>query len=754
MRIFLRLASASLALSASLAIASPADIAKRSLAHSEAGEPEVSPAGIGWTARFHQTHAGLPVIGSDVVVRIDDKGKVLRRRGEMVSLNLDVTPKIDLQTALAAAKPHARSFQGAKGILAIDPLAAGGPRLVWAVRPQPVPQLLENALYLIDAKSGAFLKRIDLLKFGKANVFLANPINTPTPVAKDFPADLEPTNADGYLEGALLKGYDCIDTGEVKPVDTGGLGSFMVHICTVTPTAKNATYDYTGYQPLPEPLMTGNGCPGAPIAPGQAATQPLDEFSEQHMYWHVADGYAFFRQLFADNKRADFKLRAMPLAIAVNLCTPDFSGGLTSANLQGPLVPFDNAFFSPGANNAIAQILIDGQDSIMFGQGPKYDYAYDGDVIKHEFTHAVIDTLGKLTLGGAEDVWGLQDDQGAMNEGLADFFSSVQSGDPILGEYAGRNIVDAMGAEGAVRNLTNKDECGKNRWGEVHQDSQAFSAALWGARVAIAGDPKGSSFDAQKAHLFDRAVLAAIQSFPGTVDMTSAAMDISSEVKMLIDDTASKAVDDSFTTHKILPVCDRVIEYTAGDKKDLLGLDGTDSPYAPSGAARVPGFVQWKIDVPVGNDSITATMKLVGNGGSFSGGGGLFGGGAPPKLELIAGPAGRPIQWVVKTDAGNEVGSGMFSGTTGQVTATVSGLTPGPNYVMIVNSGGGSIAQNITFDTSCTAADNCAPDMALAKPDDSSSGCKCSFSDNGSLSFAPLGLLAFALVALRRRRRS
>src|SRR5256886_6350557 len=45
-----------------------------------------------------------------------------------------------------------------------------------------------------NAKSGQFLKRIDLIKRGKASVFLANPVETPQPAARDFPpASIPPT---------------------------------------------------------------------------------------------------------------------------------------------------------------------------------------------------------------------------------------------------------------------------------------------------------------------------------------------------------------------------------------------------------------------------------------------------------------------------------------------------------------------------------------------------------------------------------
>jgi MYXO-CTERM domain-containing protein len=312
----------------------------------------------------------------------------------------------------------------------------------------------------------------------------------------------------------------------------------------------------------------------------------------------------------------------------------------------------------------------------------------------------------------------------------------------------GRNIAGGA-AEGAVRDLTNTDLCGKNRWGEVHQDSQAFSASLWQARAAIAGDPKSATFDAVKARKFDRAVLATVGSFAANVDMTTAAQDLAKEVATFIDADAQTKTEASFTAHGMLPACDRVIEWMPGDKKDFLGLDGTDSPYAPSGAKRVPGFVQWKIDVPVGADSINAHLVLAKMAGSFSGNGGFGGGGTAPKLELIVGPPGMPISWVVNTDGGNEAQSAMFSAATGAVNATLSGLPPGPSYVMIVNSGGGIIAENISFDTSCSTPDGCQPDMAMAPPS-ASSGCKCSF--GGAAPATPLLPLLLLLAAVMVRR--
>jgi hypothetical protein len=714
-----------------------------SAAAHELGRGEIAPVGDGVVVRYRQTRAGLPVLGGSVVVRIDGRGRVRRVASSLYDVGaVDVHPAVGSAAALAAARVRARSTTNGQAVLAIAPVAVGGPRLVYAVRFAPVPELLENAIYFVDARDGRVLQRLDLLKFGgMARVFQKNPVeanNTTTTLP--FPDPFTPTDTtNGTLTSALLKGYDCIDTGEVKAINMGGF-NVNVHICSVTQEAKSVTQDFTAYMPETEPATApADGCPGK-------MSQPVDEFSEQHMYWHVANTYAYFRSLFATLGNADFKLRIsaqmnMPLPVAVNLCTIN----LSTLDFAGALVPFDNAFFSPGAGNPIADLLIGGQDSIMFGQGSVDDFAYDADVISHEFTHAVIDTLGKLT-AGFEDAQGLNDDPGAMNEGLADYFSSALGGDPLVGEYGGKNIPNSGAAEGAVRDLRNMDLCADDRWGEVHQDSQAFSAALWSARVAVAGDPKAAGFDAAKAKSFDTAVLAAIQSFPDSVDMPTAATAIAHEVEMRFDATARASVESAFGTHKLLPTCDRTIAWTGSNKKSVLFLDGTGSANAPMGATKVPGYVQWKIDVPADADSVTATVTIQMQSS-------LFGGGAAPALELDAGPTGMPIVWTVGTDSGNQTASVPFSDTKGPVTATLTNLVPGSSaYVMIVNGGGSVIGRNIGFATSCSlGAGVCMPpDMAMPNTDNGGS-CKCALGGRAPVGGGALALFALVLLALATR---
>ena len=106
---------------------------------------------------------------------------------------------------------------------------------------------------------------------------------------------------------------------------------------------------------------------------------------------------------------------------------------------------------------------------------------------------------------------------------------------------------------------------------------------------------------------------------------------------------AKQAVETAFGAHHILPGCARVITWT-GKKKDLLMIEGTDSSGAPVGATVVPGHVQFLVDLPAGQDSITMKMDVR----QTSLGGLMMS--ASPDLVLAVGPTGQPITWVPDSD--------------------------------------------------------------------------------------------------------
>lgn len=117
--------------------------------------------------------------------------------------------------------------------------------------------------------------------------------------------------------------------------------------------------------------------------------------------------------------------------------------------------------------------------SMIFGQGRR-DFAYDGDVVYHEYGHAVVSaTAGLLPVFGLG--FGTLDYRpGALNEGIADQLSTALSDDSRLGEYAGGY---RYGAE--IRDMDGDATCPEGQIGEEHHDSQPWGQATWEVRQGL-----------------------------------------------------------------------------------------------------------------------------------------------------------------------------------------------------------------------------------------------------------------------------
>jgi hypothetical protein len=126
---------------------------------------------------------------------------------------------------------------------------------------------------------------------------------------------------------------------------------------------------------------------------------------------------------------------------------------------------YDNAFYGDADG--------DGDPDVAFGQARGIDYAYDGDVVFHEFGHSVIGVVAQTIFLGA-DSYGLEWANGSLNEGSADLFSVAITGDPALGEYAGGSPLG-----GAIRNLDADRHCPEDLYGEVHRDGEVWGAMGW-----------------------------------------------------------------------------------------------------------------------------------------------------------------------------------------------------------------------------------------------------------------------------------
>lgn len=213
-----------------------------------------------------------------------------------------------------------------------------------------------------------------------------------------------------------------------------------------------------------------------PDANGDFLTRPAplvvgNQFAETQMYFHVDRMHGFFsNELGYQGGRFD----SASLPATVNYLVDQ----------DGDRVPdrYDNAFYSPGNS---------GPGAIKFGLGESVNYAYDGDVIDHEYTHYIVGLTADLNIDF--DEYGLVSFPPAINEGTADYFSATEQGDSAVGEYAGRAAGGWRGpgtgtdepTSSSIRDLSDRNACPGDIAGESHEDGKIWGGASWDLRNAL-----------------------------------------------------------------------------------------------------------------------------------------------------------------------------------------------------------------------------------------------------------------------------
>jgi len=225
-----------------------------------------------------------------------------------------------------------------------------------------------------------------------------------------------------------------------------------------------AVRKFTGYS---NNNQTAEGQPDLTATNGDFRLPKDDKRLDQVMvYYQVNRWHDYFRNTF------DMRNRDAPMPVIVGVSNPDGSA-------------LNNAFFTP-----VDQQLVFG--SLSTGQ----DLALDADVIGHEYTHSVVQTLfpkkdGADTGIGSNPIW---TEARAINEGVADYFSSTVIGEGAMGEYASGKT-DGSGG----RDLTNRFHYPEevpmkvalksgdviHLFPEEHDTSQIISGALWDLRRTL-----------------------------------------------------------------------------------------------------------------------------------------------------------------------------------------------------------------------------------------------------------------------------
>ncbi len=278
----------------------------------------------------------------------------------------------------------------------------------------------------VDARSGELLLRVPAEVHATGRVYDPNPV-----VADEMTSDVElpRLTRDDQLTGEYVDVSSCPATGMIcDPVRLASPDEFGDYLYE----PQDPSYD--------------------------------DPFSEVNAYFHADKVAEYFRR--EHGFRWTCCGDAPPITLIANYT-------------EIPGFAFRNAFYRPNECSRSVCGLI------AMGQGLERDFAYDGDVVYHEFVHAVVDVQAGLQQFDPDPFLGLNYVPSAINEGYADYFSSAVTGDPVLGEYFGS--APTLGGEGSSRRLDNDRTCDRDQFGESHRDGTIWAGALWSIREAVGG---------------------------------------------------------------------------------------------------------------------------------------------------------------------------------------------------------------------------------------------------------------------------
>jgi Zn-dependent metalloprotease len=369
---------------------------------------------------LRQTHDGVPVIGGQAVVTVDGDRRVVA-----LTSRLRPEPGIAVVPAFAASEAGSRAAALLSAPLVADPVAT------LAVLPRAAGDRLVWRVELwsapfghwrvtLDARSGEVLGLTDLRRDAQGRVWEHNPDNSEL-VEVTLP---EVEVGDSYLSTPLADVRTVVFDGDVQS------------------TARLAVPDERGdffYEPDDD----------TPVFD--------DPFAEVNAYWHIAA----IRQWFAERWGHTWN---GPASVLVNY-------------RDQPGQTYDNAFWT---------LDFGGIYVIATGQGT-VDLAYDADVLQHEFGHGIVEDLcainAEIDYPWAFDEYGIHAAVHAVNEGMADYWSSTFQGDACSAEYFG----SAFGLE-CLRDLDNDRRTPDDVVGEAHDDGEIVGGTCWAVREALGAE--------------------------------------------------------------------------------------------------------------------------------------------------------------------------------------------------------------------------------------------------------------------------
>jgi hypothetical protein len=378
--------------------------------------------------RFKRALAGVPVYRGDVLLHVRPDGLVDQAKGSTLPpLDGDLVPALDARTGELIARAISgvpASARLARSQTTLFPVA-GALRLAWEVwlfSDAPV----SRWRVFVDAQTGAVLRATNLVKHidGSAQVFVPNAV-----VALQDNSLTDQGNSDAAVPPAA---YTTVTLHDLDP-PAGGL------------------YHLSGAYARAVDLEVPVGEPPASATADFSFTRSNPGFEWTMVYAHV-DGVQSFLQSLGFT--------------GVNNRPTEFD----AHGLWGD----DNSYYVPDGT---------GVGYLAFGDGG-VDDAEDGEVIVHEYGHAIQDNQCPNCFDGPES--------GAIGEGFADFlagayFSDKSGGfqDTCMFDWDSRGFLNAMPA--CLRRLDTTKVYPDDLVGEVHADGEIWSGFLWDLLLAFGG---------------------------------------------------------------------------------------------------------------------------------------------------------------------------------------------------------------------------------------------------------------------------
>ena len=420
---------------------------------------------------------GIPVIGAHSVIK-QKNGKIFSVINAAENIDVDTKPSI---TALKASKkvvsnnyakvPEKPDFLSNLVILK----RFGKYRLAWKIRFRPESPI-DGRYYYVDAHSGMKLGGGNFVRnadepTNMAKVFLSNPIRDKEPVEIELPWVAD--DAEGKLTSVE---------------DEEGIRKIVAANCPVlgdTVEYYNSEYDICTAKQLANKTENGNFIYEDWTKGVDFQKDVEDVYSEVAMYHHMSRIYSKLMSIGLDGfTNIGVHKDKNPIIGIANFQMPTQSGTLSS---------MDNAFYSPHdpyfAEMFFSEFDYDG-DMLVLGQGSKADFAYDGDVIYHEFGHATVEGTAQLAFESSPDKYGYSNETIGLDEGMADTFSFLIAGDSCLGEYVSEAYGESYGYTKTgdyycLRNAENENMVNEDFTGESHHDGLPAVNAHWQLYQAV-----------------------------------------------------------------------------------------------------------------------------------------------------------------------------------------------------------------------------------------------------------------------------